>query len=246
MGSTMDDDNLEDRLRAVQAKRGYLLPHHGLLALVFPDLLAGYDAAYTAMALADRVLSHHDREFVWLAVLAATDEALATHHIAKLRAAGGTDATIEAAFAACAWALGGQAHDFAAGSWSAQLAPWNPKAAYLRGIRRLQPLRLAHLACCAVQVCRGRWRLLGWQLEGAYADGVPEDEIAEALTLAMFPGSVPRFVRACGVWQKLIVDGVLPASPRYQSWASMTGQGGFDEASASPNPAPSPDLAETG
>jgi alkylhydroperoxidase/carboxymuconolactone decarboxylase family protein YurZ len=116
-------DDLKRRLAAVRAKRGYLLPHHGLLALAFPDLLAGYDAAYTALALDDRVLSHHDREFVWLAVLAATDEALATRHIAKFRAAGGSDAGIGAAFAAAGWAIGGEAHDFAARCWSAQLAP---------------------------------------------------------------------------------------------------------------------------
>lgn len=222
---------LEARLAAVRAKRGYLLPHHGLLALAFPDLLAGYDAAYSAMALADRVLSHHDREFVWLAVLGATGEALATHHIARLRAAGGTDATIEAAFAACAGAYGAEAHDFAARAWPAQLAPWDPKAAYLRGVRRLAPLRLVHLAQCAVHVCRAQWRVLGWQLEAAYADGVPEDEIAEALTLAMFPGSVPRFVEACGIWLGLIQDGTLAASPRYRAWAALAGQGGFDQAS---------------
>ena len=198
-----DTADWEQRLEAVRAKRGYLLPHHGLLALTFPDLLAGYDAAYSAMALADRVLSHHDREFVWLSVLGATSESLATHHIAKLRAAGGDDATIEAAFAACAGAIGAEAHDFAAREWSAQLAPWDPKAAYLRGVRRLAPLRLVHLAQCAAHVCRGQWRVLGWQLEGAYADAVPEDEIAEALTLGDVPGSVPRFVRACAVWQRL-------------------------------------------
>lgn len=225
---------LEQRLREVRAKRGYLLPHHGLLALAFPDLLAGYDAAYTAMALADRVLSHHDREFVWLAVLAATDEALATHHIAKFRAVGGTDEGIGAAFAACAWALGARAHDFAARDWSAQLAPWDPQVAYVGGVRRLAPLRLVHLAQCAVHVCAGRWRLLGWQLQAAYADSVPEDEIAEALTLAMFPGSVPRFVEACGVWRSLIADGTLPATDRYRSWAALTGQGGFDETGGSP------------
>ena len=218
---------LEQSLQAVRAKRGYLLPHHGLLAMAFPDLLAGYDAAYSAMALADRVLSHHDREFVWLAVLGATDESVATHHIAKLRAAGGTDDTIGAAFAACAGALGAAAYDFAARDWSGALQPWDPKAAYLAGVRRLAPLRLVHLAQCAVHVCTARWRLLGWQLEAAYADGVPEDEIAEALTLAMFPGSVPRFVKACGVWQGLIVDGTLPASARYASWANLSGQTGF-------------------
>jgi len=228
--------DLEQRLQAVRAKRGYLLPHHGLLALAFPDLLAGYDAAYTAMALADRVLSHHDREFVWIAVLAATDEALATHHVAKLRAAGGTDATIEAAFAAAALAIGAEAYDFAARDWATQLAPWDPQAAYLRGVRQLAPLRLVHLAQCAVHVCRARWRVLGWQLAAAYADAVPEDEIAEALTLAMFPGSVPRFVEACRVWLGLIQDGTLPASERYQAWARLAGQGGHDEAVAQRTP----------
>jgi alkylhydroperoxidase/carboxymuconolactone decarboxylase family protein YurZ len=226
----MTDDTTEalnDRLRSARDKRGYLLPHHGLLALAFPDLLAGYDAAYTAMALDDRVLSHHDREFVWLSVLGATSESLATHHIAKLRAAGGTDATIEAAFAACAGALGAQVFEFAASAWSAPLAPFDPRASYLRGVRRLAPLRLVHLAQCAAHVCRGQWLALGWQLAAAYEDGVKEDEIAEALTLAMFPGSVPRFVRACGVWQGLILDGTLPASARYRAWAEMTGQGGF-------------------
>jgi alkylhydroperoxidase/carboxymuconolactone decarboxylase family protein YurZ len=200
---------IEVRPRDVRAKRGYLLPHHGLMALAFPELLAGYDAAYTALALSDRFLSHHDREFVWLAMLAATDEALATHHIAKLREAGGTDQTIGQAFAAAAWALGAEAHDFAARAWSRQLAPWDPKAAYLAELRGLSPMRLVHLAGCTVQVCRARWRVLEWQLEAACQDTVPEDEIAEAISLAIFPGSVPRFLEACAVWQRMILDGKL-------------------------------------
>jgi alkylhydroperoxidase/carboxymuconolactone decarboxylase family protein YurZ len=227
-------EELEARLQAVRAKRGYLLPHHGLLALAFPKLLEGYDAAYTALALDDRVLSHHDREFVWLAVLAATDEALATHHITKFRAAGGTDAEIGAAFAACALAVGAEAFDFAARDWSRQLAPFDPKASYLATLRRVAPdapIRLVHLVGLAVQVCRARWRPLGWHLEAAYADAVPEEEMAEAISLAMFPGSVPRFVDACGVWRNLIQDGTLPASPRFRAWAAMSGQGGHDEAS---------------
>jgi alkylhydroperoxidase/carboxymuconolactone decarboxylase family protein YurZ len=224
---------LEARLREVRAKRGFLLPHHGLMALAFPKLLAGYDAAYTAMALDDRVLSHHDREFVWLAVLAATDEALATHHIAKFREAGGTDAAIGAAFAACAIAIGAEAFDFAARDWGRQLAPFDPEAAYLETLRRAAPgaeMRLVHLAGLAVQVCRARWRPFGWHLKAAYADAVPEEEMAEAISLAMFPGSVPRFVEACGHWRGLIADGTLPASARFRAWAALTGQGGHDEA----------------
>ena len=239
MAASSETDILEDlqaRLRQVRSKRGYLLPHHGLMATAFPDMLAGYDAAYTAVALTDRALSHHDREFVWLAVLAATDEALATHHIAKFRAAGGTDEGISQAFAACAWAIGGQAHHFAARAWSGQIAPWDPKAAYLAGMRLLRPARLAHLAGCAVQVCRARWRLLEWQIEAAYAEGVPEDEIAETLAIAMFPGSVPHFVEACGVWQRMIAAGQVQASARYRVWGTMSGQGGYDDVACGRGP----------
>ena len=223
---------LEARLREVRAKRGYLLPHHGLMALAFPKLLAGYDAAYTALALDDRVLSHHDREFVWLGVLAATDERVATHHIAKFRAAGGTDATIGAAFAAAALAIGAEAFDFAARDWSKQLAPYDPQKSYVATLRRVAPdapIRLVHLTGLAVQVCRARWRPFAWHLEAAYADAVQEDEMAEAISLAMFPGSVPYFVEACAEWRRLILEGTLPASDRYQAWARMTGQGGHDE-----------------
>jgi hypothetical protein len=115
------------------------------------------------------------------------------------------------------------------------LAPFDPRAAYLdavAGIAPAAPRRLVHLAQCAVQVCRARWRLLEWQIEAAYAAAVPEDEIAEAITLAMFPGSIPRFVEACGVWRALIADGRVAASERYRAWAALTGQGGFDEARA--------------
>jgi alkylhydroperoxidase/carboxymuconolactone decarboxylase family protein YurZ len=224
-------DEVTARLEAVREKRGYLLPHHGLLALTAPGVLAGYDAAYSAIALDDRVLSHHDREFVWLAVLAATDEAIATHHIAKFRAAGGSDEGIGQALAACAWAVGGQAHDFVARDWARQALPWDAKTAYIAGIAKLVPRRLVHLAQCAVQTCRARWRLLEWQIEAAYADAVPEPEIAEALTIAMFPGSIPNFVVACGVWQRMIADGRVAASAPFRHWATMPGQGGFDEAS---------------
>ena len=226
--------DLEARLAEVRAKRGYLLPHHGLMALAFPKLLAGYDAAYTALALDDRVLTHHDREFVWLAVLAATDEATATHHIAKFRTAGGTDAAIGAAFATAALALGARAFDFAARDWARQLAPFDPRDAYLHALRQVAPdapMRLVHLAGLAVQVCAARWRPFAWHLEAAYADAVEEDAMAEAISLAMFPGSVPRFVEACGHWRRLIAAGALPASPRYHAWAALTGQGGHDEAS---------------
>ena len=83
-------DEISEQLRAIRAKRGYLLPHHGLMAVTDPQLLSAYDATYTALTLAERELSRHDHETVWLAIFIATDEALATHHIPKFLDAGGS------------------------------------------------------------------------------------------------------------------------------------------------------------
>ena len=56
-------------------------------------------------------------------------------------------------------------------------------------------------------------------------------ELAEAISLMMFPGSVPRFVEAAGVWLRLVREGAVAASPVFAAWARLQGQGGFDEAS---------------
>jgi hypothetical protein len=50
----------------------------------------------------------------------------------------------------------------------------------------------------------------------------------------MFPGSVPYFVEAARVWMEAIRDGHVKASPAFETWANLRGQGGFDEASAKP------------
>lgn len=222
-------DELAVRLEALRAKRGYLLPHHGLLALSAPRLLAAYDAAYTALALDDRVLSHHDREFVWLAILIATDEAIATHHIEKFRTAGGSDAEIRAVMAVAATVCGFRAFRFVDGHWRAHLPGIAPEEDWLALVGRAgegAEARLVHLAACAVQVCIGAWDGLAWQLRGAYAAAVPEPEIAEALTLTMFPGSVPNFVEAARVWRELIRSRELAASASYRAWAELDGQEG--------------------
>ena len=222
-------------LSGVRAKRGYLLPHHGLMAITAPALLEAYDNAYTQLALADRVLSHHDREFVWLAILIATDEAIATHHIEKFRKAGGTDAEIETILTITALALGFEAYRFVGRNWLQHLPACEPDAIYLKALRQAAgtvPIRLVHMAAAAVFVCKAGWDALSLQIVAAYRDGVPELDLAEAVSLTMFPGSVPHFVEAARVWRELIVAGEVEASPTFREWALMSGQGGFDEASA--------------
>ena len=222
-------DELAERLAAVRGKRGYLLPHHGLMALTAPGLLSAYDAAYTALALEDRVLSHHDREFVWLAILIATDEAIATHHIPKFRAAGGTDGELRAVLRIAATVCGFRAYRFVDGHWRDHLPGIDLEAEWRDAVARAgegaEP-RLVHLAACAVQVCNGDWTGLAWQIRAAYDAAVPEVDLAEAISLTMFPASVPRFVEAAKVWRELIAAGAVPASEPFRAWAALSGQEG--------------------
>lgn len=224
---------LEARLQAVRARRGYLLPHHGLLAITSEGLLRAYDAAYTALALDARVLSVHDRETVWLAILIATDEALATHHLPKFRDGGGTDEEIAAILRLTSWAIGVRAYRFVASAWSPHLPGISVAGAYRESFERLvAPLspRLGWMAVAAVHACRGDVDWLAEAIVAAYDGAVPEVELAEALSLVMFPGSVPCFVEAARVWLGLIRAGRVAPSPAFAAWAALDGQGGFDQA----------------
>lgn len=226
-------DDLTARLHAIKAERGYLLPHHGLMAVSAPDMLEAYAATYRCMTLTDRVLSAFQKEFIWLAILIATDENEATHHIAKFYAAGGTDRQVSAVARLVAQIRGAGAFSFVSDYWQAHL-PWWDGRAEQRAAREaiaaeygVEPWLLA-LADMTARVCLDQHQALGWAIEDAYPAG--EDRIAEALMLTMFPASVPRYVRAAEVWLKLIRAGRVPASAPYLAWAQLTGQGGFDEA----------------
>ena len=87
-----------------------------------------------------------------------------------------------------------------------------------------------HLCAVSVHTCTAAWDALVWQLCAAYQAQVPETELAEALSLTMFPGSVPYFVEAAAVWRQLILDGRVTPSATFSAWAEIAGQGGYDEA----------------
>ncbi len=229
------------RLSAVRAKRGYLLPHHGLLAVAAPEILAGYDATYTALTLTARYMSQHDKEFVWLSVLVATEEAIATHHIAKFREAGGSDKTAELAIRLSAFSAGAGAYAFVADHWSGHLPAFDRERAYRESLSKLTagapiPPVLIEMTLAAVHTCRKAWTEVAWHIQGAYAAGGDEFQLAEALSYTMFPGSVPNFVEACRVWLNLIRSGAVAASPLFRAWAASEGQGGFDEVSGAKKP----------
>lgn len=228
-------DDVKKALSELKEKRGYLLPHHGLLAVAEPELLAAYDATYTAMTLTPRALSERDKEIVWLTILTSTNEAIATHHIDRLIKSGGTEADLDAAVALAAWSEGAAHFRFVEDNWSPHLTGYNAVTRYRRGLTALidaHPVDtgVAEISLAAAHQCHRRWGWVKEHIKGAYQCRVDERAIAEALSLAMFPGGVPNFVDACGFWRDLILAGEVSATVPYQAWATMTGQGGFDEA----------------
>jgi alkylhydroperoxidase/carboxymuconolactone decarboxylase family protein YurZ len=226
-------DSLAKRLDRIRIKRGYLLPHHGLMAISEPALLDAYDKTYTALTLQERALSRHNHEAVWLAILIAKREGLATHHLAKFRTAGGSEREVGAILGLTAWLEGSRAYGFVQQNWQGHLSELDVREAYLESFEAVRAglsRRLAILCAMAVHASLGHWEALVWQIKSAYELSVPELEMAEALSLMMFPGSVPYFARAAACWRQLILGGDVQASADFRSWAEISGQGGFDEA----------------
>lgn len=229
-----EDPDLFEHLKNVHDKRGYLLPHHGLMAVALPGMLDDYDQMYTSLALTPRHLTRHQHEYVWLAVLIAMNEALGTHHIARFREAGGQDSEFAQITAISAFARGATAYRFVEQAWSAHLPDFDARAEYLQAFdllsAEIQPL-LSHLSAAAAHACAGHWDLLAWQIYACYEADIEERFLAEALSLVMFPGSVPNFARTAGVWRDVILSGEVEASAPFIAWARLSGQGGYDEAS---------------
>ncbi|MEM8984762.1 MAG: hypothetical protein AAGC71_17265 [Pseudomonadota bacterium] len=230
----MPENSLADQLAEIRRKRGYLLPHHGLMKVAMPEVLESYDALYSRLTLSQRTLSKHEHEFVWMAVLIAMHEALGTHHIPRYLDNGGTIEELDRILAITALAKGSDCHEFVAAHWQEHLPDYNGERSYIGAFDAAAApvsLALAHTAGAAVHLCTGRWESFAWHIRAAYANNANEDGLAEALSLAMFPGSVPNFVEAAEVWREQITAGAVNASEAYTTWATLTGQGGFNEAS---------------
>ena len=221
---------IEARLADVAEKRGYLLPHHGLLAITDPDLLKGYDACYSALTLVDRRLAEQDKEFVWLCVLTTCDEDLASQHLDKFRNAGGSDRDVEAAVHLAAIGEGSGAYAFMADHWQHHLPDYDRRRVYLEAVNALadrfdiSSLR-THLGLAAIHTCHLNWVELAWHIEEAYAAKIPESELAEALSYTMFTGSIPKYIEGVRVWRDMIREKRIKASEPFQIWAKMDTDG---------------------
>lgn len=227
-----DLDALRERIEAIRGDRGFLLPHHGAMAAALPELQDTYFAMYRELTLTERHLSPFEKEFVWVAILIATDEAIGTHHLDLFRKAGGSDAQAQLATALTALALGAEAFGFVDRHWAAWFPNLRGNGAYRATVETLiagaaVPAGLCHLAMAAVQAALGRDWGLKAHIEAAYAAGVPEDKLTEALSLIIWPAGVNRFLDACAAWHDLMTAGRVTPSERFRVWAQTPRQDGF-------------------
>jgi len=226
--SAPSPEAVRDRLEEIRAARGYVLPHHGLMAAALPELHAGYEVMYRALTLDERHLTPLARESVWLAILSACQEPVGTHHLKKFRLAGGTEAQALAIFRLAGWAAGAPRYAVLDSAWGEQFGT-TMRDAYLEGGRALIgdtiDESLARICLAAIHAASDhRWGL-EVEIEAALRLGVPDPELAEALSLVIWPRGVNPFVRAAEAWLGLIRAGRVPASESFLAWSEAPDQG---------------------
>ena len=190
----------------LKARRGFVFPHRGVMALTAPELLDAYDATYEALTIEPRVLDERSREFIWIGILVTMRESIATHHIDRLRGAGGTDADFETATRLAGFGVSAGAFRFVESSWSSELAGFDREEAYRSALRALVAdstveTGLVEMTMAAVHACLGNHWELGLHIRRAYEANVDEAALAEALSLTMFRQVFP-------VSSKLAMSGV--------------------------------------
>jgi len=226
-------EEVRKRLEEFRARRGYLLSHQGAMAAALPQLQDSYGAIYKALTLDQHHLEPLEKEFVWLAILTAAGEHVGTHHIKLFFDHGGTERQAEAVFRLVAWSSGAGTFEFLDRHWQQYFPAVNARRAYLEGEVSLLrefgevPSSLARLALLGTYTARAaHWGLVA-EIEACYAEGVPEVKMAEAISLALWPCGMNRFIEACDVWLGLMRTGRVQPSEPFRVWAETPDQEGF-------------------
>lgn len=228
-------DELRARIESLRRTRGFLLPHHGAMAVAAPDLQDAYFQMYKALTQTDRHLTPFERETVWLAILIAVKEAIGTHHVELFFAAGGTREQAALITRLSAMALGAEAFAFMDRNWTDTFPDLAGADAYLASFEALVdetllPIGLSHLAMAALQAALGRKWGLAAHIKALYRCGASEDALVEAMSLIMWPAGINHFLDACGVWTDMMAAGAVTPSARYKVWAETPRQGGHPAA----------------
>ena len=224
-------DEVRARIKEHVARRGYLLPQQGMMAVAMPAMQDGYRVMYSALTVQENHFTPYEREFVWMGILSAAGESIGTHHVRLFRDFGGTAAQMELVTALVALAMGTpRSYQFMHRHWQKYFPPMDAVAAYRSNTERLAagsdvPVELARYLLLAVHTTFGhRWGV-EQELLALYAAGADEGKMAESISLPFWAAGVNRMIDACEVWLELMRTNRVPASESFQVWAETAGQG---------------------
>ncbi|MCZ6605643.1 MAG: carboxymuconolactone decarboxylase family protein [Alphaproteobacteria bacterium] len=206
--------NKEDILAAVEAKRGYLLPYHRMLANDDPELLAAYDRLYEKLTLVPRVLSAQEREFVWMGLLAMAREEHGHIHARRAVDAGMSLDEIGDAIALAGAAEAFSATNFATKNWSEWVPAESAVGRYLKiceAARGAISLNLAEIILSVCQAARGRADAERLHLVRAFEAGASVGQMAEAMSYLLLPCGGPVLIDAVAAWEEAAVAGLCPS-----------------------------------
>jgi alkylhydroperoxidase/carboxymuconolactone decarboxylase family protein YurZ len=226
-------EEVRRRLAEARQRRGYLLPHQGVMAAALPELQDAYPAMYRALTVGDRHLTLHEKECVWLAILTACQEHVGTHHVAMFRESGGANQQAQAILQVAALALGAPTvFGFVDDHWAEHFALEETAPLYQSAIERIcstaqLDTNIGLLMALGVHTAFSHEWGIRTSLRLCYMCDVHEGKMAEAMSLALWPCGMNRFVTAAFIWRDLILSGKVPASAGFVEWAKTRDQDGF-------------------
>ncbi len=224
-------EEVRRRLEAFRQQRGYLLPHQGALAAALPDLQDAYGPFYRTLVQERHHLTEFESEFIWLVLLTAAGESLGTHHVDLFYRAGGTGSQAQAAFRLAAWSAGTGAYAFLSAHWQPHFPDMPAATAYDDGMRALLAdlglqQELARLALLSAHSARSDHWGVERAIRACYEHQIEEPKMVQALSLALWPCGINRFIEACDIWLGLMRAGAVQPSPAFQAWADTPDQHG--------------------
>jgi alkylhydroperoxidase/carboxymuconolactone decarboxylase family protein YurZ len=200
-------------LAEVEAKRGYVLPYHRMLAHTAPELLRAYDAFYERLTLQPRALTAAERETVWVALQAAAREEHGTIHLRRAERAGLSRADMARAVALAgvveSWVL----VDFGTNHWADWTPPAELRFRYLDAFAAVATGVPEHLAEITAVVCHAARRTrpgMALHLARAFSAGATVDQVAEGLSYLLLPCGGPTLIDATAWWSEAAEAGGFP------------------------------------
>ncbi|MCL6648204.1 MAG: carboxymuconolactone decarboxylase family protein [Chloroflexi bacterium] len=204
-------------LEQLRAERGYLLSYHEVYGRLEPEFLQEYADLYRAFTLRPRFLTPRQRELVWTGLLTAIHEHVGSLHLERAVAAGVTAEELAAAVTLAGVADAWPSLAFGAQRWQqfihAEVAQLY--GALLEGGRGPIEPGTATLIVLVVQGARRREEPFVHHLRQLLDAGVPEIQIAEALSYLLLPVGANTLLWATDLWLQALRDGRLPESPTF-------------------------------